>query len=64
MFGVQKGVITTIDGGKARVQSMLKKGDITMPLTIPDHIADDLQKGTEVAYVVFEDMTGVILALV
>ena len=62
---VEKGTVTTIEGNKARVQSTLKEGDITRPLTIPAHIDQtELRKGTEVAYVVFEDMTGVILALV
>ncbi len=65
MFGVQKGTVTTIEGNTARVQSNLKEGDITRPLTVPTHIdITKLLKGTEVAYVVFEDMTGVILALV
>ena len=60
---VQKGTVTAVDGNKARVMSTIKEGDITRPLPLANGIdAEELQKGSEVAYVVFEDMTGIILA--
>lgn len=63
MSGIQKGTITTIEGDKARVQSILKEGDVTKPLKIADGIdTTALKKGTEVAYTVFDDMTGLIIA--
>lgn len=65
MAEVKKGMITTINGSTARVQSLLKTGDVTKPLTIPSYIdTDSLSKGTAVAYTVFEDMTGVIIAVI
>lgn len=63
MSVVKKGTVTTIEGNKARVMSAIKEGDITRPLVLAKGIdAEELKKGSEVAYVVFEDMTGVILA--
>lgn len=63
MAEVLKGNVTTIEGDRARVMSLLKEGDITRPLTLAAGIdVEELRKGTEVAYVVFEDMSGVILA--
>lgn len=60
---VQKGTVTMVEGDKVRVMSAIKEGDITRPLTLAAGIdTDELDKGSEVAYVVFEDMTGIILA--
>ena len=70
---VEKGVILTIEGDTdrngnkttARVQSTSAEGTSTMPITIPWNLRGsmgELKKGTEVAYVLFDDATGVIRA--
>lgn len=63
MSSIQKGKITSIEKNKARVISSIKKGDVSKPLKIADGIdTANLSKGMEVAYVVFEDMSGIILS--
>lgn len=65
MYGIKKGIVTTVEGNRARVESAVKPGDVTRFLTIPDHInMEKLKKGTKVVYVVFEDMTGTIMAII
>lgn len=62
-MNVRKGEIASIDGNRARVKSLLD-GRISSLLSIPKHIDKrDLPKGTKVAFVIFEDATGAILAI-
>jgi len=61
---VQKGEITSVSGSTARVKSSVG-ARVSRPLKIPKHInTSELSKGTKVAYVVFEDMSGAILAVI
>lgn len=73
MSVVQKGVILTLEGAvdkngnptKARVQSTSAEGTSTLPITIPWHLRGKmgkLRKGTEIAFVVFDDSTGIIVS--
>lgn len=73
MSVLQKGVILTLEGGtdrngnltKAKVQSASAEGTSTLPITIPWHLRGEmgmLEKGTEIAFVVFDDATGIIVS--
>lgn len=63
-MNVQKGEIASVSGQTARVKSSVG-GRISKPLTIPKHInQSELRKGTKVCYVIFEDMSGAILAVI
>lgn len=73
MSEVQKGIILTLEGEKdrnenytkARVQSSSAEGSSTMPLTIPWYLRGEmgqLHKGTEVAFAVFNDASGIIIS--
>ena len=73
MGEVQKGIILTLEGGvdrngnptRAKVQSTSAEGTSTLPITIPWYLRGEmgrLEKGTEIAFVVFEDMTGMIIS--
>lgn len=73
MSVVQKGIILTLEGEvdkngnstKARVQSTSAEGTSTLPITIPWYLRGKmgrLEKGTEIAFVVFEDSTGIIFS--
>lgn len=73
MSDIQKGIILTLEGEKdrngnltkARVQGGETDGCSTMPITIPWYLRGKmggLQKGTEVAYAIFNDASGVILS--
>lgn len=70
---IQKGTISSVEGDpdrnddktKARVLPCTADGMVTRPLTIPWWLRGkmgNLKPGDEVAYVMFEDGTGVILA--
>lgn len=70
---IEKGVILTIEGErdrnenytKATVQPLSAEGTSTLPLSIPWYLRGKmgkLGKGTEVAYTVFDDQTGIILS--
>lgn len=73
MSVLQKGVILTLEGEtdrngnltKAKVQSASAEGTSTLPITIPWHLRGEmgmLEKGTEIAFVVFDDATGIIVS--
>ena len=73
MGAVQKGVILTLEGEndkngnptKARVQSASAEGTSTLPITIPWYLRGEmgnLEKGAEVAFIVFDDYTGIIVS--
>ena len=73
MSVVQKGIILTLEGEidkngnptKAKVQSVSAEGTSTLPITIPWHLRGEmgkLEKGTEIAFVVFDDTTGIIVS--
>ena len=61
---IDKGTITNIDGNKARVSPCNAAGRISPQITIPWHLrssSGNLEKGTEVVYVLFDDQSGLIL---
>ena len=73
MSDIQKGVILTLEGKKdvngnptqAKVQSTSAEGTSTMPITIPWYLRGkmgNLAKGTEIAFAVFDDASGIILS--
>lgn len=73
MSVVQKGIILTLEGPadkndnqtRARVQSASAEGTSTLPITIPWYLRGkmgNLEKGTEIAFVVFDDYTGIIIS--
>ena len=70
---IQKGKISTVEGAAdrngdkttARVLPCTADGMVTRPLTIPWYLRGEmgnLTPGTEVAYAMFEDGTGIILS--
>lgn len=65
MGQIEKGVIVSLEEKTAKVQSTTADGAETLPLTIPWWLRGEignLKKGTEVAYCLFDDATGVILS--
>lgn len=72
MAKIEKGKILSLEGSdengkpnKAKVQANTSQGAITMAITIPWYLRGDmgeLKKNTEVAFVVFEDGTGLVIA--
>lgn len=73
MSVVQKGIILTLEGEtdkngnptRARVQSASAEGTSTLPIVIPWYLRGkmgNLEKGTEIAFVVFDDCTGIIVS--
>ena len=64
MGQIEKGKIASISGNTARVTPSDAKGKPTAKITIPWHLrgaAGNLQKGTLVVYVEFDDSTGLLL---
>lgn len=64
MGTIEKGVILSIEGSKARVQATDADGTSTKPLVIPKRLRDSLgklEKGTKVVYALFNDSSGIIL---
>lgn len=60
---IQKGKVSTImNGGKSITATPYAGGTVTAPLTVPFFLIDALPVGTPIAYVVFEDNTGVVLS--
>ncbi|MDO5574440.1 MAG: pre-mRNA-splicing factor [bacterium] len=70
--GVYKGKILTLEGSdrnkdpdKAKVQANTQDGAVSMSITIPWYLRGkmgDLKKQTEVAFVLFEDGSGIVLS--
>lgn len=60
---VQKGKISTVlNGGKAVTVTPYAGGTVTTPITVPVFLVGVLPVGTPVAYVVFDDNTGIVLS--
>ena len=60
---VLKGKVSTVlDGGRAVTVTPYAGGTVTTPLTVPVFLTGVLPIGTPVAYVVFDDYTGIVLA--
>jgi hypothetical protein len=60
---VQKGKVSTVlDGGKFVTVTPYAGGTVTAPITVPVFLIGVLPIGTPVAYVVFDDNTGIVLA--
>lgn len=60
---VQKGKITAVlDGGKAVTVTPYGGSTVTTSITVPFFLVGALPVGTPVAYVVFDDNTGIVLA--
>lgn len=73
MSEVQKGIILTLEGPadkngnptRARAQSASAEGTSTLPIIIPWYLRGkmgNLEKGTEIAFVVFDDYAGIIIS--
>ena len=73
MCVVQKGIILTLEGEtdqngnptKARVQAASAEGTSTLPITIPWYLRGkmgNLEKGSEIAFIIFDDYTGIIVS--
>ena len=61
MFNVNKGEVTNITTEGIIVQSTLSSGDTSRPLKVISTVTEELKKGDNVVYVVFEDESGAIL---
>lgn len=60
---VQKGKVSAVfDGGKAVAVTPYAGSTVTAPITVPFFLIGVLPIGTPVAYVVFEDNTGIVLS--
>lgn len=60
---IKKGTVLSIEGNKAKVAPSDNLNLVSRALYIPDYINPlDLNKGSEVAYAIFDDTTGVILS--
>lgn len=60
---VQKGKVSTVlDGGKAVTVTPYAGGTVTAPIIVPFFLIGVLPVGTPVAYVVFDDNTGIVLS--
>ncbi len=60
---VHKGKVSAVlDGGKSVTVTPYAGGTVTTPITVPIFLVGALPIGTPVAYVVFEDNTGIVLS--
>ena len=60
---VQKGkVAAVLDGGKAVTVTPYSGSTVSAPITVPFFLVGAVAVGTPVAYVLFEDNTGVVLS--
>ncbi len=60
---VQKGKVSTVlDGGQAVTITPYAGGTVTLPITVPFFLVGELPIGTPVAYVVFDDNSGIVLS--
>lgn len=67
MAQVQKGIVLSLEanGTRARVQPASQSEQVSRSLVIPWHMrgsAGNLAKGTAVAFVIFEDQSGLLLS--
>lgn len=61
MGNVKKGTIAGITGNTARIVPADSKETVSISITIPKKLRENLDKGTEVIYAEFSDYTGIIL---
>lgn len=60
---VHKGKVSTVlDGGKMVTVTPYAGGTVTAPMTVPFFLVGATPVGSAVAYVVFEDNTGIVLS--
>ena len=60
---VQKGIVSAVlNGGGAVTVTPYAGSTVTAPITVPFFLIGALPVGTPVAYVVFEDNTGIVLS--
>lgn len=60
---IKKGIVLSIEGNNARVAPMNNIDLVSPNIKLAEYIdADVIVKGASVAYVIFEDMTGLIFA--
>lgn len=60
---VQKGIVSAVlNGGKAVTVTPYAGSTVTAPINVPFFLVGALPVGTPVAYVVFEDNTGIVLS--
>lgn len=60
---VQKGKVSAVlDGGKTVTVTPYTGGTVTAPITVPFFLIGVLPIGTPVAYVVFDDNSGIVLS--
>lgn len=60
---VKKGKVSTIvDGGRFVTATPYSGGTVTAPLTVPFFLLNALPVGTPIAYVNFDDNTGIVLS--
>lgn len=67
MAQIEKGIVLSIEAGGtlARVQPSSQSDRVSRPLVVPWHMrgsAGNLVKGTEVAFAIFEDQTGILIS--
>lgn len=62
MSVVQKGIVLAQKEDKVRVQSVNLKNTVSPMITVAAHLKGQiLDKGTKVAYVIFDDGTGLVI---
>ena len=60
---VKKGKVSTIiDGGRFVTATPYTGGTVTAPLTVPFFLLNALPVGTPIAFVAFDDNTGIVLS--
>lgn len=60
---VQKGKVSAVlDGGNMVTVTPYAGGTVTFPITVPVFLVGVLPIGTPVAYVVFDDNSGIVLS--
>ncbi len=58
---IRKGIVLSVEGQKVRVAPMSNIGLVSPNIQIAKHIdASELVKGSVVAYVIFDDYTGIV----
>lgn len=59
---IYKGMVSSIDGTKARIIPSGEKSRTVPDITIPDNLNGKIEKGTYVVYAYFDDGEGIILS--
>lgn len=60
---VQKGkVVAILDGGRAVTVTPYGSSIVTTSITVPAYLSGLLTVGTPVAYIIFEDNTGIVIS--